>query len=271
MKINYVKFFLLLAGWFFVSTCERDSWAPVDVKTAQQELEERTFCDPCEGDLILGPETFVRTNGRPVGPPFLPHGYIGKPTATHRMFSMGEEADVCITVVSSGANAAIVALDGLEIFTPANFTGVGATLQFTTHLFTGTHDLTVTMMGQPGGTITVEIRGCITTPPPPILCSEVARQDCEGRGWTVVGVFEQEGTLVCTADGRGPENNCDTCSVYNIYVWKNGAVDHFCLFDDGPFSYSTLAGQKRGGHIPCACGDSLYACGSWDMQGCVPD
>lgn len=252
MKVNLIHLAFLLAAAFVITACQKEElslFAPDD------EVGLRVNCDPCEGDLIFGPQTYKRIHGKPV--------------AYHRIFNMGEDADVCLTVANNGVVNASISIDGVEVFSPKDFSKFVTVLQVTTSLYAGEHEVTITMKGKPGGSITLEMRGCIDEPPPPILCSEAAKQACEGKGWTVVGVYASEGTLVCTADGRGPENNCDTCSVYNIYVWKDGARDHFCPEDQ--FPYSTLAGQLRGGHIPCSCGDSLYACGNWNMQDCVPD
>ncbi|MBL7793662.1 MAG: hypothetical protein JNK77_15145 [Saprospiraceae bacterium] len=270
MKLSQIKLLLLLPAWVLLTTCEKTEWAPLDVDNAAA-IDQRTTCDPCEGDLIFGPETFVRNTGRPVGAPFLPPGQVpgpnSQPMAVHRIFNMGEEADICLTVANHGVAAATITLDGQTIFTPANFTQTNMTLQLNSQLLAGTHELTVTMLGKPNGWIEVEMRGCITTPPPPLLCSEVARMNCEARGWVVMDVFPLEGILYCTIDGRSSENNCDTCGGYNIYVWKDGAGDHFC---PGIY-YSTLKGQIRGGHIPCECDDNLFWCWYWDMQDCIPD
>jgi len=193
---------------------------------------------------------------------------------------MGEDADVCLKVTNNGVSSAWISIDGVEVFTPKNFNKKVTTLQVTTFLYSGEHEVTITMKGKPGGSITLEMRGCIDEPPPPILCSEAARQYCEGRSWYVMDVYPSEGTLICTSDGRSPENNCDTCSDYNFIVWKDGAGDPYCP-EDGTFTYQTIAGQTYGGHVPCVCfdptypgytGDNLYRCNwAWPMQDCVPD
>ena len=95
-------------------------------------------------------------------------------------------------------------------------------------------------------------------------CSEVAIAHCKAKGWQHVG--EWPGDIVCTQNGQGTGSNCDTCSTYHIYVWKNGAGDGHC-----PGAYSTTAGNFYSAHTPCTCGDNLDLCGSWDMQGCIPD
>lgn len=252
MRVNLLHLVFFLAAAFAITACEKEN---LELFVPDDEVGLRVNCDPCEGDLIFGPQTFIRAHGKPV--------------AIHRVFNMGEDADVCLKVTNNGVSSAWISIDGVEVFTPKNFNKKVTTLQVTTFLYAGEHEVTITMKGKPGGSITLEMRGCIDEPPPPILCSEAARQYCEGKGWYVVGVYASEGTLVCTIDGRFAENNCDTCDVYNIYVWKDGAPEHFCPPDG--FTYSTKAGQIRGGHIPCGCGDTLYTCGSWDMGDCVPD
>jgi hypothetical protein len=97
------------------------------------------------------------------------------------------------------------------------------------------------------------------------LCSEVATEFCEAKGWIVVG-GALGGNIVCTSDGRDTRNNCSSCSEYNIAVWEYGSQERHC-----PGSYSTLAGHVYAGHIPCTCSDNLYHCEAWDMQNCIPD
>ena len=97
-------------------------------------------------------------------------------------------------------------------------------------------------------------------------CSVVAAAWCTAKGWRVAG-GAQGGNIVCTVDGRGTGNNCDTCSTYNIIVWRNGSKERHC---DG-HNYSTRAGTFYSAHTPCRCGDNLDACGQWDMQNCIPD
>ncbi len=104
-------------------------------------------------------------------------------------------------------------------------------------------------------------------PPCTVYCSEVAANWCEAKGWIVVyNPPNAIGNIVCTIDGRASEENCSYCTEYNMLVWENGAPEHHC-----PGTYSTIAGQVYGGHIPCTCSDNLYYCSEWDMQGCVPD
>ena len=97
-------------------------------------------------------------------------------------------------------------------------------------------------------------------------CSVVAAAWCTAKGWRVAG-GAQGGNIVCTVDGRGTGSNCDTCSTYNIIVWRNGSKERHCV----GHSYSTRAGTFYSAHTPCRCGDNLDACGQWDMQNCIPD
>jgi hypothetical protein len=97
-----------------------------------------------------------------------------------------------------------------------------------------------------------------------LLCSELATQECEARGWRVVA-GPQNGNLVCTIDGRGSGSNCDTCGTYNIYVWSDGSPERHC-----PGPYTTEAGGIYSAHTPCQCGDNLDLCANWAAD-CVPD
>ena len=98
-----------------------------------------------------------------------------------------------------------------------------------------------------------------------VACSEVARAHCIAKGWQVTGEAEG-GNIVCTSNGQGTGNNCDTCATYHIYVWQNGSGDRHC-----PDTYNTTAGNLYSGHSPCICGNNLNLCGQWNMQGCIPD
>jgi hypothetical protein len=184
---------------------------------------------------------------------------------------MIEDADVCLTVTVDNVASAWISIDGEHVFAPNHFSQKVTTLQVVKHFVAGPHTIVLSMRGKPEGTISLLLKGCITQPPQRRLCSEVAREHCEEvRGWQVVAIYGAEGTLYCTPDGRGPENNCDTCGVYGIYVWKDGAPEHFCP-EDGTFIYTTRAGEIYSGHTPCICGNNVSYCGSWDMQDCIPD
>jgi hypothetical protein len=97
-------------------------------------------------------------------------------------------------------------------------------------------------------------------------CSLVALAWCTAKGWTVpTGGQAAGGRLYCT-NAVATGNNCSACATYNMLVWKDGSVPLYC-----PGTYTTKAGSVYGGHSPCACGDNLLNCGTWDMQGCFPD
>ena len=104
---------------------------------------------------------------------------------------------------------------------------------------------------------------CTSTPTQ--ACSVVAKAACAAKGWQHVGGYD--GNIVCTIDGRSTGNNCDTCSTYNIFVWKNGSKELHCP----QYNYSTVAGKYYSAHTPCSCGDNLDVCGNWDMKNCTPD
>ena len=93
----------------------------------------------------------------------------------------------------------------------------------------------------------------------------MAKAACAAKGWQHVGGYD--GNIVCTIDGRSTGNNCDTCSTYNIFVWKNGSKELHCT----NHNYSTVAGKFYSAHTPCACGNNLDVCDSWDMKNCTPD
>ena len=255
MKINFLSMGFFLAACFLMTTCQKDD-VGTSLSVSNEKVSLRLDCDPCEGDIIFGPQTFERSAGKPVN--------------IVRVFDMGEEADVCLTVTNDRVASARIMIDEEEVFSPNDFNQNVATLQVTAFLGAGTHQVAIMMNGKPGGTITLTLRGCISEPPPPLLCSEAAANDCEGRGWQVVSVYPDEGTLYCTPDGRLDNNNCDNYSVYNIYVWKDGAPEHYCP-EDGTFEYSTQAGGIYAGHNPCTCGDNLMLAGFWDMKNCIPD
>lgn len=208
--------------------------------------------DPCQGDLLLfGPETFTRTTCAPI--------------TEIRSFEVDNAGDVCIVVTNAGSSAAWIKIDGIKYLRPNDFNPCVTDITATVTLTAGTHELSVRVASQPGTSITVELRACDEGPPPQRLCSEVARELCESKGWIVVGEPEL-GNIVCTVDGRGTEENCSTCTEYNMVVWVDGSPEREC-----PGIYSTVVGMVYGGHIPCTCSDNLYWCQAWDTQSCIPD
>lgn len=209
--------------------------------------------DPCEGELLFGPETFDRSTCEPV-------------TET-RSFEVANAGDVCIVVSNAGNAAAWIYIDGIKYLKPNHFNPNVTDLTETVALTAGTHELTVRVASIPGTSITVELRACDDGAPPQRLCSAVAREYCESKGWIVVSDPNPSiGNIVCTVDGRGSEDNCSGCSEYNMVVWENGSPEQHCAG-----TYSTVAGTVYGGHIPCICADNLYWCQPWDTQGCSPD
>lgn len=258
MKTSFLAISLFFLLTCFFSSCEKEKFniAPFGLSQEEASLEMRED-DPCDGPVIIAPETYVRSGNRKV--------------AIHRIVNMEVASDVCLKINTRDVVAAWIVIDGDTIFTPKNFKKPETNLQVVTFFESGVHDISFTLGGKPGGTITIELNGGIVGPPPAKLCSEAAREACESRGWQVVQTNIPEGNLVCTIDGRGPEANCDSCGVYNIFVWKNGSREQTCLDDGYTGPYSTLAGVMFAGHVPCECGDNLFFCGQWDMQDCIPD
>jgi len=208
--------------------------------------------DPCQGDLLFGPETFDRT--------------YCEPDTEYRTFDVANAGDVCIVVTNAGNSAAWIKVNGIKYIKPNDFNPWVTEVTETLSLTAGTHDLSVRLASQPGTSITVEVRACDEGPPPQRLCSEVAREFCESKGWNVVGLPEL-GNIVCTTNGLTVSDNCATCSEYNMVVWTDGSPEREC----GSIVYSTVTGWVYGGHIPCTCSDNLYTCNEWDTQGCIPD
>ncbi len=207
--------------------------------------------DPCQGELLFGPETFERTTSVPV-------------TDT-RTFEVANAGDVCIVVSNAGNAAAWIYIDGIKYIRPNSFNPSVTGFTETVSLVGGTHELKVRVSSIPGTSITVELRGCEEGPPPQRMCSEVAREFCESKGWIVVSDPNPSiGNIVCTVDGRSAEENCSGCTEYNMVVWQNGSPELHC-----PGTYSTVVGAIYGGHIPCTCADNLYYCQEWDTQGCL--
>ena len=87
--------------------------------------------------------------------------------------------------------------------------------------------------------------------------SNDAIQACTGfgSGWGVAKL--NEGSLVCTKDGRSWKSDCNSCESWRLLVWEQGA-DEF-----GANSFSTSPNKYYGGHTPCELGDNLPYCGSW--------
>lgn len=258
MKRSPVQILLLLLALCFLPTCEKDEM-DLSLSGFESKYDAELYIaeDPCDGMTIFGPQDFLRTTAKPI--------------AVHRVFEISEAADVCLTITNNGVSAAWILINGEEVFSPKDFKHNKTSLQLVTSLQKGSHDITIKSTGKPGGTITLELKGNISDPPPPVKCSDLAKMDCESRGWQVVAVYISEGILYCTIDGRAIENNCDTCGVYNVYVWKDGAREMRCVEDGWPDYLSTQAGQVYAGHTPCDCGDNLAYCGSWNMQDCIPD
>lgn len=209
--------------------------------------------DPCQGDLLFGAETFTRTTCSPV-------------TET-RSFVVANAGDVCIKVSNAGNSSAWIKVDGIKYVKPNDFNPGVTDITETVALSGGTHELQVRVASQKDTSITVELRACDDGPPPARHCSAVAREYCESKGWIVVSDPNPSiGNIVCTSDGRGSEEHCSGCTEYNMVVWSDGSPEKHC-----PGTYSTLAGQIYGGHIPCTCADNLYYCQEWDLQTCIPD
>ncbi len=242
---------LVLAGcpWDDDDSCSQDAGVPGTDGTQPPPV----CVDPCEGPLVFGPETFDRTTCAPV--------------TEVRSFELDVATDVCLKVSNNGVAAAWIKINGIKYVKPSDFNPNVTDIIKTLALGAGVHELKVRVASSPGSSITVEVRACDQGPPPPRLCSEVARELCESKGWTVVSEPDPPiGNIVCTVDGRDSVNNCGTCAEYNIVVWQDASPEQHC-----PGSYSTLAGSVYGGHIPCTCADNLYWCQTWDMQGCIPD
>lgn len=102
------------------------------------------------------------------------------------------------------------------------------------------------------------------------LCSDVAQDWCEAKGWVREDTPltpAEAGNIVCTIDGRGYGSDCDMCGTYNIVTWRTGSVIQGC----NDVSAIMQPGKFYSAHTPCQCGDNVDLCGSWNMQGCLPD
>ena len=85
----------------------------------------------------------------------------------------------------------------------------------------------------------------------------MAKVNCQlfGSEWDVA--HETSGSIVCTKNGIGWGNNCDSCDTWRLLVFKKGSDEH------GTGSKSTHTGSYYGGHSPCGTGDNLPLCGNW--------
>ena len=215
----------------------------------QGVLATISACDPCtEGVIVYGPETFQRLSGTPV--------------TNHRQFTLDADGDVCVLLGNNGCGAAEVKIDGEQLISPGQLNPNVYDLVTTTQLAEGSHTLSVRMASADGCSVDVELRACEPATP---LCSQVATDWCEAKGWHVA--YYWQGSIICTAPGYDEFDHCEDCNIYNIVVWEDGAGDPLC---PGGLC-STNAGGVYGGHDPCECGDNLRWCQTWDMQGCQPD
>jgi hypothetical protein len=102
-----------------------------------------------------------------------------------------------------------------------------------------------------------------------MLCSTRAIQLCLAKGWTVspwsTSFPNSPGGSIFCVNNSSPARDCDTCATYNEIVWKSEAVTAGC----GPAAL--VPGMVYGGYAPCLCSGTPVECGSWDMQGCIPD
>ncbi len=220
-----------------------DAQPPPDGGTAQ-------CVNPCEGTQILfGPETFTRS--------------YSAPQTFYRTFELPEAAEVCIHATNFQTAAALVRIDGDQVYSPSDFNPNVTELDTTVSLPAGQHELRVAMASAPGSTLTLEMRTCAPATQDP-LCSTVAIDWCEDKGWSVESVGS--GSIVCTSPGFDGGDSCLGCTQYNVVVWSDGGGDPLCNV-----TYTTHAGAVYGGHTPCECADNLMECGIWDMLGCIPD
>jgi len=213
---------------------------------ANPSLATISSCDPCtEGATVLGPESFGREPG--------------VPATGHRNFIMPTDGDLCVLLENNDCGAAVVKIDGEQIFSPGQLSPNVTELVSTIPLTEGSHTLSVRVASSEGCSVTVELRACA------LLCSQAATDWCEAKGWQVA--VYTDGAVVCTAPGYDEYAHCEECNIYNIVVYENYASDPMCVGD----LCTTLAGTVYGAHDPCICGDNLRYCGTWDMQGCTPD
>ena len=172
---------------------------------------------------------------------------------------MPADGDLCVLLTNNGCGAAVVKIDGEQIFSPGQLSPKVTELVSTIPLTEGSHTLSVRVASSEGCSVTVELRACA------LLCSQAATTWCQAKGWHVA--YYWQGSIVCTAPGYDEHDNCEDCDIYNIVAYVDGAGDPLC---PGGFC-NTYAGHVYGGHDPCVCGDNLRYCQPWDMQDCTPD
>ena len=218
------------------------------ITSGQGEMAVISACDPCtEGVPVVPLETYPRASGKPI--------------TSYRQFTLEEDSDVCLLLENNGCGGAEVKIDGFQLISPGQLNPGVFNLVATTSLSAGNHALSVKVVSAEGCSVDVELRACVPEPP---LCSEVAADWCEAKGFEVD--LYTDGAVVCTAVGHDVMENCADCTLWNLVVYEDGAGDPLC-----PGDYSTRAGHVYGGHIPCICSDNLYLCQTWDMQDCQPD
>ena len=85
----------------------------------------------------------------------------------------------------------------------------------------------------------------------------MAKVNCQlfGSEWDVA--HETSGSIVCTKNGIGWGNNCDSCDTWRLLVFESGSDEY------GTGSKSTHAGSYYGGHSPCHYEDNHLWCGYW--------
>ena len=218
------------------------------ITSGQGEMAAISACDPCtEGVAVVPVETYPRGSAKPI--------------TSYRQFTLEEDSDVCLLLENNGCGGAEVKIDGDQLISPGQLNPSVFDLVTTTSLSAGNHTLSVKVSSAEGCSVDVELRACA---PQPRLCSDVAADWCEAKGFEVD--LYADGAVICTAEGYNETYSCEFCDIYNVVVYKDGAGDPEC-----PGDYSTQAGVVYGGHVPCLCSDNLYYCQSWDMQDCQPD
>jgi hypothetical protein len=241
----------LVVGW----RCPGEDHGPGH-QDATVPAPDSGVCDPCaSGQTIFGPETFTRQGCQP--------------ETVERDLEVPADGNLCFLLTSDGTSAAWIKLDGAKVFGPNAFNPNVTQLSTTVEATAGMHTLSVRITSKKGSSVTIEVRACgdTTTPPEEPLCSEVATDWCTAKGWTVADSSAYPGNLICTAPGVPEDENCSGCGEYNIVVWEDGSGDRFCP----DVTYTTTAGNFYCGHNPCVCGDNLVLCGTWGLQGCIPD